>query len=118
MSIEVASNNEQLNSGVYYNEKMPVEKIVDSVEIKEESQDKEKETDKKEIKNAIKKINTFLQDEHTHAEYSVHKELNRIMIKIVDDDTHKVILEIPPKKLIDMVAKMCELAGVLVDKKA
>ena len=39
------------------------------------------------------------------------------MIKIVDDDTGDVIAEIPPKKILDTVAKMCELIGVLIDKK-
>ena len=40
------------------------------------------------------------------------------MIKIIDDKTDEVVLEVPPKKLIDMVAKLCKLAGVIVDKRA
>ena len=40
------------------------------------------------------------------------------MIKIIDNDTKEVLMEVPPKKILDVVAKMCELAGVLVDKKA
>ena len=40
------------------------------------------------------------------------------MIKIIDDKTKQVIMEVPPKKILDMCAKLCELAGVLVDKKA
>jgi len=39
------------------------------------------------------------------------------MIKIVDDDSKKVLLEIPSEKILDMVASMCENAG-LIDKKA
>lgn len=73
---------------------------------------------KGQVDNAIKRLNHFLTDDKTHAEYSVHKDLNRIMIKIIDDETEEVILEVPPENLVDMVAKMCELAGVLVDKKA
>lgn len=40
------------------------------------------------------------------------------MIKIIDNETNEVIFEVPPKKILDMVTKMCELAGVLLDKKA
>ena len=79
------------------------------------------ENDKKEIKeinNAIRKLNTFLEDHKTHAEVSVHNKLNTIMVKIVDDNTKQVIMELPSEKILDMVAKFCEMVGILVDKKA
>lgn len=38
------------------------------------------------------------------------------MIKIIDDETKEVILEIPPQKILDMVASMCKQVGLL-DKK-
>lgn len=72
---------------------------------------------KKELDNALKKINNFMKDEHTHAEYSIHKDFGTIMIKIVDEDTNEVILEVPPKKILDMVASMCRQFG-LFDRKA
>ncbi|NLK96183.1 MAG: flagellar protein FlaG [Clostridiales bacterium] len=73
---------------------------------------------KSEIDKALTKLNHFLADDKTHAEYSIHEEFNRLMIKIVDDETDEIVLEIPPENIVDMVAKMCELAGILVDKKA
>lgn len=84
----------------------------------EEGNDTEKEGySKKELDNALKKINNFMKDEHTHAEYSIHKDFGTIMIKIVDEDTNEVILEVPPKKILDMVASMCKQFG-LFDRKA
>lgn len=71
---------------------------------------------KKDLDDALKKVNSFLQDEHSHAEYSVHKDFDTIMVKIIDDDTKKVILEIPPEKILDMVASMCRQVG-LFDRK-
>lgn len=74
---------------------------------------------KNELDKSIKKLNNFLKDEKTHAEYSVHdKFTNTIMVKIINDDTKEVIMEIPSKKILDMVAKMCELVGIGIDKKA
>ena len=65
-----------------------------------------KEYNKKDLDDALNKINNFLKDEHTHAEYSYHKELKTMMVKVVDENTKEVILEIPPKKILDMVASM------------
>lgn len=79
--------------------------------------DKTKEVKQKDLDKSVKKLNKFLEDERVHAEYSVHKDLNAIMIKIVDDVTKEVIMEIPPKKILDMVASMCKQVG-LIDKKA
>lgn len=72
---------------------------------------------KESIDKALEKINTFLNDNNTYAEYEMHDKLNHIMIRIIDQDTHEVILEIPPKKILDLVSKMCELVGILVDEK-
>lgn len=81
-------------------------------------QSKEKdEYNQKELDDALKKINNFLKDEKTHAEYSKHEDFGTLMIKIIDDETNEVILEIPPKKILDMVASMCRQVG-LFDKKA
>lgn len=73
--------------------------------------------DKKDIDKAVNTLNKFLEPEKTHAEYSVYKELGTIMIKIIDDKSKKVLLEVPSEKILNMVASMCEQAG-LIDKKA
>lgn len=65
--------------------------------------------------DAVKKAN--LKMEHTRCEYSYHKKTNRVSIKVIDRDTDEVIREIPPEKSLDMLQKMWELAGMLVDEK-
>ncbi|WP_367302936.1 MULTISPECIES: flagellar protein FlaG [Clostridium] len=77
-----------------------------------------KENSEKEIKNAVNKINRFLDAEGTHLQYEKHDVLNQMIITVVDNNTNKVIEEIPSKQILDMVAKMCEMAGILVNKKA
>ena len=72
---------------------------------------------KRELDEALKKVNNFLKDEKTHAEYSIHKDFGTVMIKIVDNDNDKVIMELPPEKILDMIASMCKQFG-LIDKKA
>lgn len=72
--------------------------------------------DNEQLDKALKKINKFLEDEAVHAEYSVHEVFGDIMIKIVDDKTKEVILEVPPKKILDMIASMCKQFGLLDEK--
>ena len=72
---------------------------------------------KEDLDKAVKKLNKFLEDEKTHAEYEKHKDLGTIMVRIVDDETEKVVIELPPKKVLDMIASMCKQVG-LIDKKA
>lgn len=86
-------------------------------ETLKENTSKSEEYNKNELDAALKKVNNFLKDEHTYAEYSYYKDLKTTMIKIIDEDTNEVILEIPPKKILDMVASMCRQVG-LIDKKA
>lgn len=76
------------------------------------------EYSKRDLDKAINKLNKFLEEDKTHVEMAVHDKFNTVMIKIIDDKSGDVIMEVPPKKILDMVAKMCELMGVLFDKNA
>lgn len=70
-----------------------------------------------EIKSAINQANKRAKFGHANAEFSYHEETKRISIKIVDQDTNEVIREIPPEETLDMISKMWELAGIIVDEK-
>jgi len=67
------------------------------------------------IKKAVEDLNKKMGN--TVAKYGIHDETNRVTIKIVDKDTDKVIKELPPDKTLDMIAKVWEMAGILVDEK-
>ena len=69
------------------------------------------------IKKAVGEINNKIKQTHTSCQYSYHEDTNRISIKVIDDETSEVIREIPPEKTLDMIAKMLELEGILVDEK-
>ena len=50
-------------------------------------------------------------------ERSVHESTNTIIVKAMDKETGEVVLEFPPEKILDMVAKFMEMNGTIVDKK-
>ena len=67
------------------------------------------------IRKAVDDINKKMNN--SEAIFGIHEATNRVTIKIVDKDTKKVIKEMPPEKTLDMIAKVWELAGLMVDEK-
>lgn len=54
---------------------------------------------------------------NSEAVFGIHEDTNRVTIKIVDKTTKEVIRELPPEKTLDMIAKVWDLAGILIDEK-
>ena len=67
------------------------------------------------IKKAVDEVNK--KAVNSEAIFGIHEATNRVTIKIIDKDTKKVLKEIPPEKTLDMIAKVWELAGLMVDEK-
>jgi flagellar protein FlaG len=71
----------------------------------------------KQIRAAIEHVQQASKISRTKCEFSYHEATKRVSIKVIDKDTDEVIKEIPPEKSLEMVEKMWELAGILVDEK-
>lgn len=67
------------------------------------------------IKKAVDEVNK--KAVNSEAIFGIHEATNRVTIKIIDKDTKKVLKEIPLEKTLDMIAKVWELAGLMVDEK-
>lgn len=68
------------------------------------------------LKRAVEQLNKNLMT-HSEAVFGIHEGTNRVTIKIVDKDTKEVLKELPPEKTLDMIAKVWEMAGILVDER-
>ena len=73
------------------------------------------EASEAQIKKAVEEINK--KANNSEAVFGVHEKTNRITIKIVDKETKEIIKEFPPEKTLDMIAKVWEMAGLMVDEK-
>ncbi len=91
--------------------------IVENAKEKGESNNGEnnKQPSNEQIKKAVETMNKKM--EHSEAVFGIHEGTNRVTIKIVNRDTKEVIKELPPEKTLDMIAKVWEMAGILVDEK-
>lgn len=67
------------------------------------------------IKKAVENMNKNMGN--TEAVFGIHEGTNRVTIKLVDKETRELIKELPPEKTLDMIAKVWEMAGILVDEK-
>lgn len=72
-------------------------------------------TNNEALKKAVDTINKKMSN--SVAQFGIHDATNRVTIKIVDRETKKVLKEFPPEETLDMIAKVWELAGIMVDEK-
>ena len=103
-------------------EARPVDKTTNIVENAKEKgqadnneQNKDQQPTHEQIRKAVEQLNRNLSN--SEAVFGIHEETNRVMIKIVDKSTKEVIKELPPEKTLDMIAKVWEIAGLLVDER-
>ncbi len=75
------------------------------------------EASEKQLKEAVKDLHKKLDNSNNEVMFGVHEATKRVTIKIVDKDTKEVVKEFPPEKTLDMIAKVWEMAGILVDEK-
>ncbi len=67
----------------------------------------------KALERAIKAV----EGKSTSLEFTVHEKTKMIAVKVLDKSSGEVIREIPPEKTLDFVAKLWEMAGILIDQK-
>lgn len=82
---------------------------------KDEQEQERQQSANGEIRKAVETMNKKM--ENSEAVFGIHEGTNRVTIKIVDKDTKKTIKELPPEKTLDMIAKVWEMAGILIDEK-
>lgn len=80
----------------------------------EEAQVEKKPTNAQ-MKKAVEELNKKMGN--SEAIFGIHEKTNRVTIKIVDKKTKEVLREFPPEETLDMIAKVWELAGIMVDEK-
>jgi flagellar protein FlaG len=74
------------------------------------------QADNEKIRKTISEM-TKKMSPNAEAVFGIHDKTNRVTIKMVDKDTKKVIKEFPPDETLDMIAKIWEIAGIMVDEK-
>ena len=121
----VEKSAEEFTEGSMQNAAQPVDNVtlaVNAAQAKDgesngqgQQQDQQPSASAEAVKKAVEEMNKKMAN--SVAQFGIHEETNHITIKIVDKETKKVIKELPPEKTLDMIAKVWEMAGLLVDEK-
>lgn len=118
---------EEFTEGASQNSAQPVDNITLTVKAAESkdgegedrsfsnSTEQQNSANAKKIKEAVEEMNKKMSN--SEAQFGIHEATNRVTIKIVDKKTKEIIKELPPEKTLDMIAKVWEMAGILVDEK-
>lgn len=78
---------------------------------------KEEETVYSKTKDAVDKVNQKIVPSKTRCEFAYHEDTKRISIKVIDQATEETIKEIPAEETLDMLARIWEFSGLLVDER-
>ena len=85
-------------------------KLLDA-EVKQAEEQRQRIDAERYLKQIIKITEIF----NRKLKYSIDKELDQVIVKVVDAETDKVIKEIPPEELKRLYAKMKEAVGSIID---
>ena len=113
MAIEMAQNVNSLSSqdqGLKENTK---------IQVKQQDVKKQKDGSRiiseAELKNLIATLENGIKQFNRKFKFDINKEINRIIVKVIDKDTEKVIREIPPSEIQNLLVKIKEAIGLLFD---
>ena len=81
------------------------------------SDNKSKNNTENHLKSVVSMTNEKIRWTNTRCEFQYHEITKRVSIKVIDKETDEIIREIPPEESLEMVEKMWELAGLIVDER-
>ena len=88
------------------------------IKLKRADYDNRKEQEVIDINKEVEHLKQNLNLIHNvKIKFSIHKATGRMRIVVSDEDTGKVIREIPPSQLLDIAAKLDEMIGIIFDQK-
>ncbi len=49
--------------------------------------------------------------------FKIHEDTKRIIVQVIDEKSGKILNEVPPEKILNLLAEIWRLVGLLVDEK-
>jgi len=71
----------------------------------------------KELEKTIVNINKMIESMDTSLQFYIHKDSGRIAVKVINNKSKEVILEIPSEEILNLAAKLNDTTGLIIDKK-
>jgi flagellar protein FlaG len=72
----------------------------------------------RDLKSAIRDLQRVSEAFNRRLSFSLNEKLGQVVVKVIDNDTDKVVREIPPTELQHVYERIREVIGLLFDKSA
>ena len=79
---------------------------------------KEAEASRKELDEAVKAVNDFVQVFNNSLQFGVDSDSGKTVVKVIDVDTKEVIKQVPSKEMLAIAKALDGIKGLLVHQKA
>jgi flagellar protein FlaG len=86
--------------------------LASSEKAVDESKQEEKLADK------VLQLNDYAQNLNREIQFSVHKETNQTIVKVVDTETDKVIRQLPSEEILKIAESLENFSGMLLKEQA
>ena len=73
---------------------------------------------REQLDSAVKAANDFVSSVNSSLEFSVDKETDRFVVKVVDINTKEVIRQIPSEEMLNIAKALDTIKGLLIYQKA
>lgn len=78
---------------------------------------KAKTMTEEQLEEVIRESNRMIFGDKEKFAFTIHEGTGRFLVRLVDKETEEVIREIPPEKLLDLIANIWEMVGIFVDER-
>jgi len=77
----------------------------------------ENQLDKSQLNKYAEKLSKVMEILNHSIRFAVDDESDRMIVKIVNSETNEVIRQIPPKEVLQLMHRLDQMAGLMLDEK-
>jgi len=70
------------------------------------------------VQESVDKLNEFISPYVTSLQFSVDKDLGKVVVKIMDNETKEVIKQIPSKEILALTKALSKVSGLFLKQEA
>jgi flagellar protein FlaG len=104
---------ERINNSTKVHERVSTGNNTDSP-----SSQTDKNISDQDITRTLERVKKALKESNTKVELEWNKEIDRVVMKVIDNSTGEIVKQIPPQNVIDREVEFMRLIGLLFDHKA
>ena len=74
--------------------------------------------DERAVQESVDKLNAFIRPYVTSLQFSIDKDLGKVVVKVMDTETKEVIKQIPSEAVLELAKALGKVEGLLVEQQA